>query len=89
MYAIFLILILLVDTCCTAYFVALYRGLRRELEDLRRDMSGAGAVGSVDGVPLGSVPDGLGQLDVSALADALAKHGLAGGDLLNVGGDDE
>ncbi len=89
MYAIFLILILLVDTCCTAYFVALYRGLRRELEDMRRDLSRAGATGVVDGVPLGSVPDGMGELDLSALADALARHGLAGGDLVNVGGDDE
>lgn len=89
MYAIFLILILLVDTCCTAYFVALYRGLRRDVEDLRRDLSRAGAVGTVDGVPLGSVPDGVPELDLSALADALAKHGLAGGDLVNVGGDDE
>lgn len=89
MYAIFLILILLVDTCCTAYFVALYRGLRRELEDVRRDLSRAGATGVVDGVPLGAVPDDVAQLDLSALADALAKHGLAGGDLVNVGGDDE
>ena len=89
MYAIFLILILLVDTCCTAYFVALYRGLRHELEDLRRDLSGSRPAGTVDGVPLGSVPDGVFQPDLSALADALAKSGLMGGDLLNVGGDDE